>query len=348
MQKTIDQKNIIIIRTDRIGEVLLSTAVVNAIKKCYPKTRISFMTSPYSKDIVDNRKDIEEILVADTIKKGAFLRDTYKISAELKKKKFDVSIVLNPHKGLHLACFLAGIPLRMGYDRKWGILLNRKIKDLRNEGEKHEVEYALDLLNLVGIKDVNPEVYMTVDKNSQISISEKLKNKGVDEDSKIITIHPSSSNAAKIWPYLKYVDLIKKIKSNIECEVIILGAKQEKELSEKIIKEVDENIIDMTGELNLKELAALIKKADLFIGNDAGPMHISAAVTTPVIAIFGRNIPGVSPRRWGPWGVKNVVFHKDPGCDPCYDRECPYEYKCLNSITVDEVFEAVKGMMESE
>ena len=130
------------------------------------------------------------------------------------------------------------------------------------------------------------------------------------------------------------------------CDVAILGDKKEKDLAESVIFKSGVDAINLSGALTLKQLAAFLKKAVLFIGNDTGPMHMAAALDVPVIAIFGRNQPGVSPSRWRPIGHSNVVFHEDSGCFPCYDTECPYEYKCLRAVTVEAVFEAAQKIVE--
>ena len=167
----------------------------------------------------------------------------------------------------------------------------------------------------------------------------------IDTKKPLIAVHPGSSNPAKMWPADMYAGLIKRVKMELGCEIAVLGSEEEKLIAESVIGAAGIKAHDLTGKFDLKELAAFIGKCGLFIGNDTGPMHMAAALGIPVIAIFGRNIPGVSPRRWGPWGENNVVFHENPGCDPCYDSKCPYDYKCLSAITVDAVFEAVKRIV---
>ncbi|MEA3489893.1 MAG: lipopolysaccharide heptosyltransferase II [Candidatus Omnitrophota bacterium] len=333
-------------RTDRIGEVLLSTVAVDAVKRHYREAGVSFVTSAYSCPIVEDREDIAEVIIANTLKKSGWFGRAFQLAISLRKRRFDVSLVMNPHKMLHLACFLAGIPVRAGYDRKWGFLLNRKIKDERDSGEKHEVEYTMDLLRLLGIEDVPLQPRLPVEKEAEESVARILKENGLDRDGLLVAVHPGSGNPAKVWPAEYYAELVRRLSADPDCRVAVVGSKEEGYLAEKITKKAATGVLDLTGELNLKELAALLKKADLFIGNDTGPMHMAAALEVPVIAIFGRNIPGVSPARWRPRGEGHVVFHVDPGCDPCYDADCPYDYRCLRAVTVDDVFAAARDILE--
>ena len=346
MPRKIDPKNIVVMRTDRIGEVLLSTVAVDAIKSRYPGASVTFVTSEYSKDLVSGRDDIREVLTVDTTGGRGWLKEAMALSAELKKRRFDASLVMNPHKALHLACFLAGIPVRAGYDRKWGFLLNRKTRDLRDKGQKHEVEYAMDLLRTLDVESPPPAPRLAVSAEARSSLSRVLTEKGLDPDVPFVVVHPGSSNPAKIWPGERYSALVGKLSRSLGRRVAVIGTEEEKELVAAIKNASGVEAVDLAGCLDIGQLAALIEKAELFIGNDAGPMHMAAALGVPVIAIFGRNIPGVSPLRWGPRGKGNVVFHEDPGCEPCYDRKCPYDYRCLRAITVDAVFDAAKDMLQ--
>ena len=201
-------KRIVIMRTDRIGEVLLSTVCVDAIKKQYLGSSVTFVTSEYSKPIVEGRDDLDEVITADTKGTKKWLVKAVRLASILRKKKFDMAIVLNPHKILHLATFLAGIPCRAGYDRKWGFLLNKKIRDERGKGEKHEVEYTMDLLKALEIGVAKPVIYLPVEKQAEESIAKILTKKKVDTDRPVIAIHPGSSNLIKIWPSGAYAGLV--------------------------------------------------------------------------------------------------------------------------------------------
>jgi len=336
----------IIIRTDRIGEVLLSTVAVDLIKRSNPEAKITFATSGYSADIVSGRDDIEEVLIIDTSGEKSWFPEALSLGRELKKRRFDVAIILNPHKTLHLGCFLGGVPERIGYGRKWGFLLTKAVDDRRDEGRKHEIEYTMDLLRVAGI-DVSAGVSprMPEDQDAVKYVDALLQNNGVDLLKPMVLIHPGSSNPAKMWPVSRYAELVKKIKSGFDCEVVLMGGGEEKALSDKVIKEAGVEAFNVSGMLDLKQLAALIKRAAVFIGNDTGPMHMAAALKVPVIAIFGRKIPGVSPVRWRPWGDGHVVFHRPDDCGECHDDLCPYDYRCLSGVAAAEVFEAAEKIL---
>lgn len=346
MEKRTDPKKIVIIRTDRIGEVLLSTVAVDAVKRSFPDSEVSFVTSAYSKPLVDGRDDIKEVMLVDTIRKSGTFRRALYLAGVLAGKRFDTAVILNPHKSLHLGCFLAGIPRRVGYDRKWPFLLTDRIKDERNEGRKHEVEYTMDLLRLVGASGKAPAPRLSVKSGDEAYVAGLLTGKGVRKDKPLVVIHPGSSNKAKLWPMDRYAELAKRIKLEAGAQVAVIGGKEERILAERIIRLSGEDAVNLAGDLKLGQLAALLKRTALFIGNDAGPMHIAAALGARVIAIFGRNIPGAGPVRWRPCGEGHVIFHESPGCEPCGDTACKFDYRCLKNVTVEAVYNAAKKCLQ--
>lgn len=302
-------RRIAIFRTDRIGEVLLSTPVIEALKNRFPQAEISFITSPYASDIVSNRLDLYEVIIFSTINRGVSLLETLALSLKLRSRRFDLAVILNPHKMLHLAAFLAGIPHRIGFDRKWGFLLNHKREDCKDEGRMHEVEYNLGLLETIGIKETSAAPFINVLSKASDDIERLFKERGIAPNKKSIIVHPGSSNPAKRWPAENFIELIKRLSADSSLNIIVSGDSSEKTLCDKIVSAAaGSNVYNLAGLLSLGQLAALFKAADLMITNDNGPMHIAAAVGTRVIAIFGRNIPGVGPKRWGPYGKGHIVF----------------------------------------
>ncbi len=318
-----DINTIIIFRTDRIGEVLLSTVCISALKKYFTQSCITFVTSSYSKDIVSKRGDVDEIFIFDTITKGNSFLKLIKLIAYLKKRKYDLAVILNPHKLLHCACLLAGIKYRVGYNRKWGFCLTHRIEDKKYECKKHEIEYNLDLLKVIGVGAQNITApYIVFSKETADFVDKLIEQSGLSNGKPIISIHPESSNPAKRWPSKNFTGLIEKIKENFDCNIALVGGSEDKLSVMRITGSLRQHVIDLSGALTIKQLSAFIKKCALFIGNDAGPMHIAASVKVPVIALFGN---ASNPVRWRPWGEGHIVLHKND----------------INAITVGEIIEAI-------
>ena len=334
-------KKVLILRTDHIGEVLLSAVVVDAIKKHYPQAHITFATSSLAKSVVEAKKGIDEILVFETLGERNLWPRLFGWYRQIAFKGYDLAIVMNSNKFLHLLVFLAGIKRRIGFNRKWPFLLTHRIADKRAEGLKHEVAYNLELLETIGIKESELKPALEVSEFEEKNIKEFLSEKSFNLKKKIIVVQPGSSFIQKRWPKDNFIELIERLLSLYDVTILLSGSSDEFELCDYISDKFNENVYNCAGKLNLKQLLALISIADLVIANDSGPMHIAAALDRPTIAIFGRGTKGTGPQRWGPVGNKNIVFHKPLECSDCYNEKCPYDFKCLKAIKPYEIFDAV-------
>ena len=186
-------KNFLVIRTDRIGEVILTSAVVDVIKKHSPDSKIAFVTSSLSKSILEIKTGIDEVLIFETMDRIISFSEAFQFAKKLRQRKIDVAIIVNPHKMLHFVCFLAGIKVRVGLDRKWPFFLTHRIVDLRGEGAKSEVEYVLDMLKPIGIVSeyLIPHFWFEDKMISQGRVL--LEGAGVNLQKKVILIHAGSN-----------------------------------------------------------------------------------------------------------------------------------------------------------
>ncbi len=157
-----EYKRILVVRTDRIGDVLLSTPVIKALRDNYPDAFIAMMVSPYAKDIIEGNPYLDEVIVFDKDTKHKGWWRSFKFSRYLKKKKFDLALILHPTNRVHLVTFHAGIPRRIGYNRKCGFLLTDKIGHTKQFGEKHELEYNLDLIRCLELEPHDKHLFMPI------------------------------------------------------------------------------------------------------------------------------------------------------------------------------------------
>ena len=290
-------KNILAIRNDRFGEFLLNIPAMRALKEKYPQAKLSVAVDFAICELAGAVECVHQALAWDEIK------------GNLRKYKFDLGVVLNPTKEAHWAVFWAGIPVRVGYDRKWGFLLTHKIKDTKHLGSRHEVDCNLELVSLVGAK--------TLDKTPKIKVDDSLFREFAGQE--IVAVHPFTSDPLKQWPVERFGELARRIKRELGLKVVAVGLAQS-------ILDMGEGVDSLINKTSLRELAALLKRCSLLISCDSGPMHLAAAVGTPVVALFRNDLPGKIARRWGPRGEGQVVIERSD----------------LNDITVDEVFEKVK------
>ena len=335
-------KRFLLIRTDRIGDVILSTPAIRALRDAYPNSFIAMMVAPHAKDIVEGNPYLDEAIIYDKDKKQKGLIGNLKFVLGLRKKKFDTALILHPTIRVHLLTYLSGIPNRIGYDKKAKRFLTTKLPYEKRLGQKHEVEYALDVLRAIGITPAQKELFMPLSAEAQWQINGILMESGITPRQKIITVHPAASCPSKIWPPERFAKLIDSLSTTYGLKTVLISGPKDIEKAKMVLKFMHTKPVTFFGNLNLKELAALLKRSSLFISNDSGPVHIACAVKTPVIAIFGRNEPGLSPKRWGPWAGNNLILHRQVGCKVCLAHNCKEGFACLKAISVEDVLGAVK------
>ncbi|HOX09021.1 MAG TPA: lipopolysaccharide heptosyltransferase II [Candidatus Omnitrophota bacterium] len=336
---------ILIIRTDRIGDVLLSTPAIKAVRDAYPNAHIAVMVRPYVEDVVDGNPYLDEVILYDKDNKQKGIFSTMAFIAGLRRKRFDLAIVLHPTVRSNVIPFLAGIPERVGYDRKWGFLLTKRLKDTKHHGEKHEIDYSLDVLRPVGITPKDRALYMPVKPEYERVIERFMDLADIGSKDIIVAISPGASCPSKRWPAYRFGRVADELAGRRGVKAVIIGGPSDKKTVDEVKTGMLHSPIVLSEEHSLGEVAALLKRCKLLISNDSGPVHIAVAVGTPVISIFGRLDPGLSPQRWGPVGPRDIVIHKDIGCEECLAHNCKLGFKCLEAVTVEDVLSAAEGLL---
>ncbi len=336
-----EPKRILITRTDRLGDVVLSTPVVRHMRKLFSGAHIAFMVRPENRDILANNPHLDEVIVYDKYgSQGSFLA-TIKFALSLRKKSFDLGIALHPTNRAHIILFLAGIPVRVGYDRKMGFLLTKRVSHIKQEGGRHEVDYNFDLLEKAGfnVEGADRKPYIETSEEEKITVDSIQKSEGIEGG--FVTIHAGASCPSKRWSAERFARVGDILSEKYNLKVVLIGGNETEKYSSLVTSKMKHKPVDLTGALLIGELAELLSRSRVFISNDSGPVHVAAAMKTPVVAIFGRKSPGLSPKRWGPLGVKDVILHKDVGCQKCLAHKCDRDFECLKAISAEEVVRAV-------
>lgn len=328
-------KNILIIRTDRIGDVVLSTPVIAQIHSNFPEARISFLTTPYTEEILKGNPLLYECVIYD--KKGRhknFFSGIIAFSFYLRKKKYDAVFVLHPTQRMHIVTWLAGIPVRIGWDRKLGNFLTHRIRHEKHLGLKHETEYTLDLLRSVGLKTTEPVLDIARDRDR------------INSGNRYIVLGIGASCPSKLWSPGKFAYLAKMIHIDFpDKEIAVLASENEKNLTCAFHLNYSLSYLDLSGKTSINDIKELFYETVLFIGNDSGLAHLAASLGVPTVTIFGRSDSGLSPRRWKPLSDKSLHIHKPRNCSRCLAHDCKNDFYCIDSITPQEVFELVKKIL---
>lgn len=337
---TLPYRRVLIARTDRLGDVVLSTPVIKNLRAHIPDGYIAVMVQEAVSDVVRANPYLDEVIPFDKKGRHKGFFNFLRFALELKRKRFDLALILHPSLRIHLLLFFAGIKERIGYDRKGGFLNTRRIRHTKQSGAKHESEFALDFLREIGITDYERVLFMPLYQEAEEWAGNLIKKK-IPTNSKVVAVHAQASCPSKHWPSDYFRHLIDDIIKEYKATIVYVGSE-----TDTAIKE-EGNVLNLTGKTTIAQLASVLKRCNLFISNDSGPVHMAVALGVPVISIFGRNQPGLGPKRWGPLGASttSVFLQKDVGCKVCLAHDCERDFACLKAIVPQEVLTYVRTIL---
>ena len=335
-------KNILLVRTDRIGDVVLTLPLAGMIKKHYPECKVSFLVRNYTKDILINHPFVDENVILDEEKGSANIFSNQK---RISEKKYDACIIVNPTFKISLILFLSGIRKRIGTGYRWySFLFNEKVFEHRKYAEKHELEFNVNMLQKIGIdesiNEKNVLYNLQVDKESLVYIEKVLYDESIDLEKPLIIIHPGSGGSSIDLPINKFIELIQKLNEE-QVQIIITGNNQEIDICNQLA--VSKSIKNFAGKFNLTQLTALISKANVFISNSTGPIHIAAALGKFTVGFYPK-ILSCSKERWGPYTEKKLVYIPELDCKNCDRRQCE-QLDCMESINIESVYSDLKKVL---
>ncbi len=328
-------KRILVIRTDRIGDVVLTTPALKALRQAFPQAYLSLMVTPTTVDLVKGNPYIDEILIDDRqgIYKGFF--GFLQLARLMRSKHFDTAVIYHTKQRYNLACFLAGIPLRLGYkNNKGGCFLTMPVKDTRPQGIKHEAVYCLDLIKSIGVNASDLSLFLPQQHEADQWARDWYQT-NVPEGFSLIAIHPGSSDFTRCWDTANYAALINQIANRFLTKIVFVGAENNRVLVNQIIPHVKNSVLDLTGKTTVAQTVALTRRMTILISGDSGPVHIAAAVGCLNLCLFLRNAPGINVERWHPLGSHSTTLTIHP-------------QSANQTISVEEVMVAIDEMMQKE
>jgi len=338
-------QKILICRTDKIGDVILTFPVITALRKTFPQARIGYLCREYTRKVLEGNPGLNELVIFDPAShRGA--GGVLKLSRLLKAKDYDAAVMLYPRPGIALALFLAGISVRIGTAYRWySFLFNKRIKLHRKNSLKHELEYNLDLLVPFSADTTSRELRLFLtdaEKGEGLAFLKENEIKG----RQIISIHPGAAVSVLNWPLVKYRELIAKLMENKKYSVLLVEGKGEEDLTGEVLAGLNEKPLVLRGSADIRQVAAVLAGVDLHISSNTGTMHLAAAVGTKTLSFFNPT-KAVSPARWGARGNSGVALMPRAGnCADCRP-DCP-DFNCMDKISAEEVLLKIDALLETE
>ena len=354
-------KKILIRCPNWIGDVMLSIPSISAVREAFPSAHISTLIKSNLSPLLEGNPDINEIIPFNPDLMS--IPERLKFYRSFKEKNFNLAILMTNSFESALSVFLAGIKNRVGFNKDMrGIFLTEKIPmPSRKSPRMHQAEYYLTLIEgisidsklgvptRVGRQNLKLKTYMSIPEDIQMGVNKFWLEKGLTKRHYIIGMNIGASYGyAKRWMPERFTELADMIyseaeASNYSVEVVLFGGNDDLNIEREIKGRMKHKALSIVGKATLKSLAAWIKRCHLFITNDSGPMHIAAAVGTPIVAIFG----STDPSETSPLCSNYTIVRKSVDCSPCWKRKCPTDHRCMELIEVSDVMDAVKEMLGS-
>ncbi len=359
-------RRILVRGTNWLGDAVMTTPALLRLREKFPDAHIALLTPAKLKDLWLHHPAVNETI---SFAPG---ESVFAVGKKSRAGKFDLALVLPNSTRSAIETWLAGIPQRIGYARPWrnffltqtiasrigAVKMHKRsaheVRELVADNSKLKTENAKppaaahqlhEYLNLAASIGANPEPLAP-----QLAVTpdeiEAAKIKfGLDKiTAPIFGLNPGAEyGAAKRWPVEKFVAAALEIQQRTNCVWLLFGGKSDTVITNHIASAIGHRpsaIQNLAGKTSLRELMAALKLCRVLLTNDTGPMHVAAALGTPVVVPFG----STSPELTGP-GLPGDARHRllksDAPCSPCFLRECPIDFRCMNGIRVERVVEAV-------
>jgi predicted lipopolysaccharide heptosyltransferase III len=333
-------RNILVIKLRYLGDVLLATPTLQALKAAYPSARQTMLVNRGTEEILHANPYVDDVI---PLERGSIFQQC-RFVADIRRRRFDTVVDLTDGDRAAILSRMTGAPVRIGFnaEQRWtGRCYTTVVK---SHAASHRIERDMAALAPLGVaaKDSRPRIWLTPEDESQAE--DLLRRLAVQSDRRWVVIQPGARYWFKAWPPERFAEVADRLIERYDCQVLVGGSPQEAGLAESVVRHAKRDLISFAGFSNVRTLAALLKRAALFVGNDTGALHLASAVGTPVVGLFGPS----NPAEWGPRGEPAEVLYKGLDCRICFHPTCQRgEQNCMKLITTDEVLAAAERVLTS-
>jgi heptosyltransferase-2 len=329
--------NVLIRGTNWIGDVVMTFPAIAAVRETLPKARITVLVKPWVADLVRMHPAVDEVMVYERPGRHAGLGGLLALACELREKRFDAAILLQNAIEAAVIAWLARIPVRAGYSTDArGLLLTHPVKRTPQIKTVHQSLYYLEMLKALGFRYSDTAVQLTPTEQQKLSAERLLGQFGIAGHRPVIGMAPGAAyGPAKRWFPERFAAVADRLAERFSCPVVLFGSAGDRASTEAVQSTAKSTLIDIAGKTNLDDAIALIARCDLFVTNDSGLMHVAGALGVPTVSIFG----STNPQTTYPLGERTLIIRRPVDCSPCLKKECPTDFRCMDLVTVDEVYD---------
>ncbi len=341
-------KKLLVRSTNWIGDAIMTSPAVRAIRRNFPDAHISMLAKPWVAPVFAHSPYVDEIVIYDANGRHGGALGPLKLARDLRAHDFDAAILLQNAIEAALIAFLAGIPIRMGFDtdaRRF--LLTHAVRRTKAIKKIHQTGYYLKILEGLGMSGGSQTLELSLGLADVRRAGMFLAERGVDPKRPIIGLNPSATfGPAKQWFPERYAALGDLLAKEMGAGILIFGGPGDRELGRTITDLMASPAVDFSGRTSLGEAMALIGRCNAFVTNDSGLMHVAAALDVPLVAVFG----STNSTTTSPFSDTSRIVRVPTPCSPCMQKVCPLKdaerhMDCMRKVTVDMVADAVKDFL---
>lgn len=334
---------ILLIRLRRIGDVVMTTPAITALREGFPDATITYVIDEPYRELVEGHPALDRVIV---LPRHMGFKEFRKHMRQIRRDSYDVIIDFHGGPRASLLTFFSGARLKIGYRIKYkSLVYDIKLPREPEEGYFHSVENHFNLVKAMGIAPPSiPKLSLSPPTPSDAENIQRFIRENTLANTKIVALHIGAGNEFRDWGTERLARLITRLSQVPRVRIVLIGSREDRQAEEEIKKLSEAPFLSLVSRLNLRELREIVSLSTLFVGPDSGPMHIAATTTTPIVAYFGPTLPA----HFGPWKARSSLLEKDFDCRPCRQRECIHEdFRCLRTISPDEVYNACLPYLQS-
>ncbi len=341
---------ILLLRLDRIGDFILGIPAYRALRQAYPNDRISVIVPSNVAELAEACPYFDEVFLYEALwlKPGVPLLDRWKSALKLIRflRSMPLDLVLNFRYQSRLDPLVTGFSgakKRVGFNLGWvSWFLSQRVS--HPSPDFHQVDRNLHLLDAMGIQAQDRQLEIWTEERDKKTAESHMPAQELLPGIPSIAVHVGAATPSKKWMEENFSNLIFELHAITQADIMVLGGEQDLPAAHEVVDGLECPCVNLAGKLSLRQMAALIKQCQVFIGCDSGATHLAAACGIPVVCLFSAaNEEAV----WRPWGPKVKVLTAHPDCSPCRSHECLRTdgYFCMNEIKVEDVVAEVKALL---
>jgi heptosyltransferase-2 len=321
-----------------VGDAVLAIPAIKALRRRFPEAETTLLVRPWVAGLFTQAPFVDRVWSAP---RPAGLADWKRLTREIRSHDYDLAVLLPNSFESALMMFLGRIPHRLGYatdGRGW--MLTDPV--LPGEETRHQVFYYLDLVKTLSATVERPSIEIQASPQERSEARRLLAAEGIGDGDRFMVLNPGAAyGSAKRWYEDRFASAGDALARDLGLAVAIVGSANERGIAEEIRRRLHSKTAVLNGRTSLETLIGVLAEASLMITNDSGPMHIAAATGTPTIAVFG----STDDRVTSPIGPRTRIVRHPVECSPCLLRECPIDHRCMQGVSVDDVYRAARELV---